>query len=139
MEKEQIKKLLPHRDCMLLIDDLYLDEDGAAHGIYHVRGDEWFLQGHFPGNPVVPGVIQCEIMGQSCAVLLGEKLEGNTAYYTGMDKVRFKNKVLPRDTIEVTATFLRNKGPFYFTHAVARVNGKLCCEGDLSFVVAEGR
>ena len=56
-----------------------------------------------------------------------------------MDKVRVKNKVLPGDTIEVTATFLRNKGPFYFTHAVARVDGKLCCEGDLSFVVAEGR
>ena len=139
MNKEQIMEILPHRDDMLLVDDIFLGEDGIAHGSYHVRGDEWFLRGHFPANPVVPGVILCEIMGQACAMLLNDKLAGNTAYYTGLDKVRFKNKVLPGDTVEVSAVFVKSKGPFYFTHAVARVNGKLCCEGDLSFVVTEGR
>lgn len=139
MNREQIEELLPHRENMLLVDELTLDENGAAHGVYHVRGDEWFLQGHFPGNPVVPGVIQCEIMGQTCAALFREKIAGNTAYYTGMDKVRFKNKALPGDTIEVTAVCTRAKEPFYFAHAAAQVNGRICCEGDLSFMVTEGR
>ena len=139
MNREEIKGLLPHREPMLLVDTLSMDQDGIAHGGYTVRGDEWFLQGHFPGNPVVPGVIQCEIMGQACALLLGDKLKGNTAYYTGMDKVRFKRKVVPGNTIVVDAVVTRQKGPFYFTHAKATVDGELCCEGELFFALLEGR
>ena len=69
MNKEEIKKILPHREPMLLVDEVELI-DGVAHGKCHIRGDEYFLQGHFPGNPVVPGVIQCEMMAQSACVLL---------------------------------------------------------------------
>ena len=139
MNRDEIKTLLPHREPMLLVDEISLDEDGIAHGKYTVRGDEWFLQGHFPGNPVVPGVIQCEIMGQACALLLGDKVQGATPYDTGLDKVRFRNKIVPGDTIEVKAHITRSKGPFYFTHAEASVGGKLCCEGELFFAVVEGR
>jgi 3-hydroxymyristoyl/3-hydroxydecanoyl-(acyl carrier protein) dehydratase len=77
MNREEIKELIPHREPMLLLDSLEIG-NGVARGQYLVRGDEWFLQGHFPGNPVVPGVILCEIMAQTCSVLLGENIKGNT-------------------------------------------------------------
>lgn len=78
MTREELKEYLPHREPMLLVDEITMDENNVAHGIYHVRGDEFFLQGHFPGQPVVPGVILCEIIAQSCALLLGDALKGKT-------------------------------------------------------------
>ncbi|MBR1821766.1 MAG: beta-hydroxyacyl-ACP dehydratase, partial [Clostridia bacterium] len=73
LNREQIAQILPHRDDMALLDEAALLEDGAAEGVYTVRGDEFFLRGHFPGNPVVPGVIQCEMLAQStCVLLIGQ-------------------------------------------------------------------
>ena len=72
MKRDEIKKILPHREPMLLIDEANLLDEATAEGFYTVRGDEFFLQGHFPNNPVVPGVILCEIMAQTCCVLMGE-------------------------------------------------------------------
>ena len=67
MNRDEIKNILPHREPMLLVDQVELAE-GKSRGKYQVRGDEFFLQGHFPGNPVVPGVIQCEMLAQSAAM-----------------------------------------------------------------------
>ena len=131
--------ILPHRDSMLLIDEAVLEEEaGKAIGKYTVRGDEWFLDGHFPGNPVVPGVILCEILAQSaCVLLVGEIPDGATPYFTGIDSARFKSPVKPGDTIETECVITKKKPPFYFASAEASVNGKLCVKAEFSFAIIQ--
>lgn len=135
MNKTEIEKILPHRDHMLLLDDVELVE-GTSVGHYHVRGDEFFLKGHFPGNPIVPGVILCEILAQSACVLMDDSLsEGQLPVYTGLDKVRFRSSVRPGDTIETKCTIKRVKKPFYFAEGTASVNGKVCVTAEFSFAI----
>lgn len=135
MNKEELKAFLPHRDPMLLVDEMELDAEGVCHAKYLVKENEYFCTGHFPGNPIVPGVIQCEIMAQSCALLVKEDLQGKTTLYTGIDKVRFKSIVKPGDLCEITARLLSRKGPMVFCQAELRVKGNLCCKGELSFAI----
>lgn len=138
LKQEDIKAILPHREPMLLVDEATV-VDGASIGKYTVRGDEWFLQGHFPGNPVVPGVILCEMMAQSACVLLAENATAKmTPYFTSLDKVRFKHVVLPGDTITFTCSITKQKGPFTFCQGTGHVNGKLCISGEFSFAIKEG-
>ena len=137
MNKEEIMKILPHREDMLLIDDAE-NIDGTAVAHYRVKGDEFFLRGHFPGNPVVPGVILCEIMAQSACVLLKDVMTENTVpMYTGMNNVRFRNPVKPRDLIEIRSSLIRVKHPFYFAEGKITVNGKLCTSAEFSFAVVK--
>ena len=113
MNREEIMNVIPHRDDMLLLDEAWTDEDGIAHGKYTVRGDEWFLKGHFPGNPVVPGVVLCEITAQASCVLIQNEIKGRTPYYAGIDKVRFRKMVRPGDMLEITAAYEKMYGkPF---------------------------
>ena len=135
MQREEIKNILPHREPMLLLDEVVKENDIAV-GHYTVRGDEFFLQGHFPGNPMVPGVILCEILAQSACVLLEDVMrEGRIPVYTGLDKVRFRSPVHPGDTIETTCRIKRAKHPFYFAEGTASVNGKVCVSAEFSFAV----
>ena len=138
MEREEIKTFLPHREPMLLVDDVVLDGDMAV-GHYRVRGDEYFLQGHFPGYPVVPGVILCEIMAQSCCILIKDELPGRTPFYAGIDKVRFKNQVRPGDLITITGKITYRRGLTFFVDAQATVDGKLCTKGSLTFTLVDGK
>ncbi|MBQ3378344.1 MAG: 3-hydroxyacyl-ACP dehydratase FabZ [Synergistes sp.] len=139
MNKEEIMKIIPHRDKMLLVDEAEV-KDGEAIGKYTVRGDEHFLCGHFPGNPIVPGVILCEMMAQaSCVLLSNLSAEATTPYFTGLDKVRFKKSVLPGDTLETHAVITRSKPPFYFASAKGYVEGKLCVSAEFSFALVANK
>jgi enoyl-[acyl-carrier protein] reductase II len=137
--REAIKKILPHREPMLVVDEVEL-VDGVSVGKYTVRGSEFFLQGHFPGNPVVPGVILCEMMAQSSCLLVdweGKDGKSVTPYFTSLNKVRFKHKVVPGDTVTFKCELISKKAPFYFVKAAGYVGDTLAVAGELSFAVVE--
>lgn len=138
MDREQIKKIIPHREPMLLVDEAEKIDNTRARGKYTVRGDEWFLQGHFPGNPVVPGVILCEILAQTGAVILAEKGKGATPYFTGLDNVKFREKVVPGDTLDITCEIVGERSVFYFAKAMGKVNGKIAVKAEFSFALISG-
>lgn len=137
MDREELKNILPHREPMLLLDEAEC-ADGEAHGKYLVKGDEYFLQGHFPGNPIVPGVIQCEILAQSACVLLKDAMaEGKIGMYTGLKNVKFKAPVRPGDLFETKVRITRSSGPFYFAEGEGYVGDKLCVKAEFSFAVVD--
>ena len=135
MNREEIMGILPHRDHMLLLDDAE-ELDGTAVGHYTVRGDEFFLKGHFPGNPIVPGVILCEILAQSACVLMrGAMGEGQLPVYTGLNNVKFRSPVRPGDTVESRCRIRRAKHPFYFAEGTVAVDGRTCVSAEFSFAM----
>ncbi|MCI7018444.1 MAG: beta-hydroxyacyl-ACP dehydratase [Clostridiales bacterium] len=135
MTKEEIMQILPHREDMLLLDEVSMDGSDAV-GHYRVRGDEFFLRGHFPGNPIVPGVILCEILAQSACVLMKDAMaEGKLPVYTGLNNVKFRSPVRPGDTIETRCRIRRAKHPFYFAEGTVSVEGRLCVSAEFSFAI----
>ncbi|NLB62119.1 MAG: beta-hydroxyacyl-ACP dehydratase [Clostridiales bacterium] len=137
MEINELKEILPHREPMLLIDEAYVGSDGIAYGSRYIRGDEWFLQGHFPNEPVVPGVIQCEMAAQTCCVLLADKLKNRIALFSGINNVKFKSIVKPKDTIRFECELVKEKAMFCFTEIKGYVDEKLCVTGELSFAIID--
>ena len=136
MNKEELKAILPHRNSMLLLDEAEKIGD-EAHASYTVRGDEFFLDGHFPSFKVVPGVILCEILAQSACVLMDKQLgEGSMPLYAGIDKVRFKRPVRPGDTLKTVCRITKSKGPFYFAEGEGYAGGNLAITASFSFAIA---
>ena len=140
LERAQIMEIIPHRDQMLLLDRVRREGD-SAHGELLIRGDEFFLQGHFPGNPIVPGVIQCEILAQSACVLLQDQmLQGKLPMYTGLEKVKFRSPVKPGDLFETRCMIVRSKGPFYFAEGTGYIteddgSERICITAKFSFAI----
>lgn len=135
MNREEIMKILPHRDHMLLLNDVE-KKDGTAIGHYTIGGDEFFLKGHFPGNPMVPGVILCEILAQSACILMEDVMsEGKLPVYTGLNNVKFRSPVRPGSTVETQCQIKRAKHPFYFAEGTVTAEGKLCATAEFSFAI----
>ena len=134
MNKEEIKKILPHREPMLLLEEVDVNDQGEAVGKYTVKGDEFFLQGHFPGNPIVPGVIQCEMIAQTAVALIPD-VHDSLPMYTGLNNVKFKSPLLPGDTAVMTVSLTARRGIFCFAKGKLEANGKLCTSAEFSFAI----
>lgn len=136
LDKQQIKTILPHREPMLLLDSVE-KQGNKSKGYYTVRGDEFFLQGHFPGNPVVPGVILCEMLAQACCVLMADKSNNALPLFTSLNNVKFKRMVVPGDTVELNCEIVKQRNMFYFAKGVGTVDGKTAVIAEFSFALVQ--
>ena len=135
---QEIMEILPHRHPFLLIDTIEELEPGVrAVGRKNVTFNEPYFAGHFPGNPVMPGVLIMEALAQTGAVAILSLPEhrGKTAYFAGIDKAKFNQMVRPGDTLELVSTIIRGKGPVGVGEAIAKVNGKLAAKAELTFAL----
>jgi 3-hydroxyacyl-[acyl-carrier-protein] dehydratase len=134
-----IERLIPHRWPFLLVDriDEYDPEARRIVGRKAVTATEWFFQGHFPGLPVMPGVIQVEALAQTMAVYVArqEGFGDRIGLFAGIDEVRFKRVVIPGDTLRLEITMEKLGSRFGKGRGVASVDGEVACEGLLSFVI----
>ncbi|EOH89216.1 3-hydroxyacyl-ACP dehydratase FabZ [Enterococcus asini] len=135
---EEIKAIIPHRYPMLLIDRV--EELEAGKRIVakkNVTANEPFFQGHFPMEPVMPGVLIVEAMAQAGAVALLslEDFQGKTAYFGALDKVKFRKKVVPGDSLRLEVEIQKIKGSAGVGKGIAYVDGKKACEAELTFMI----
>jgi 3-hydroxyacyl-[acyl-carrier-protein] dehydratase len=138
--KEELEAILPHRDPFLMIDEVIDLEPGKrAVARKTVRADEWFLAGHFPGRPIMPGVLMVEGLAQTGAVIVLtlEENRGKMVLFGGIDDVRFKRVVEPGDTLEYACELEAMRGPIGRGKIKATVDGKLAVRGTLIFAVEQ--
>lgn len=130
--------IIPHRYPFLLIDTIEELEPGVrAVGKKCVSVNEPFFQGHFPGNPVMPGVLILEALAQvgAVAILSQPEWKGRTAYFAGIDKAKFRRKVFPGDVLSLEMEIIKVKGPVGVGKAVAKVDGQVAAQAELTFAI----
>lgn len=139
IDREQIKEVLPHRDPFLFLDEILEYEAGkSATAIWRVKSDLPVFSGHFPGRPILPGVLIAEALAQTgaFAVLMDERFKGKLLVFGGIDKMRFKGMVFPGDTIVLNTEMTRLSSVGGKGKGVATVNDKKVCEGEIMFAIA---
>jgi 3-hydroxyacyl-[acyl-carrier-protein] dehydratase len=135
---EQIKNIIPHREPFIMIDKVIEMELGkSVVAEKTLTGEEDFFKGHFPGNPVMPGVLIIEALAQAgaVAVLSIEDFKGKTAYFAGINKARFKRKVTIGDTITLKVEITKIKMGIGYGEGTATVDGKLACSAEIMFAI----
>ena len=138
LDKEGIKNIIPQRDPFLMIDEVeeYIPGESAV-AYKHVSEDEYYFKGHFPGNPIMPGVLIVESLAQTgaVAILSMEENKGKNALFGGIDKIRFKKQVVPGDVLKLEVKIIKRKGPIGIGEAIATVDGKVAAKGELTFAI----
>ena len=138
LNKNEIKQIIPQREPFLMIDEVEEYVPGESAIAYkHVSEDEWYFKGHFPGNPIMPGVLITESLAQTgaIAILSLEANKGRNALFAGIDKMRFKKQVVPGDVLKLEVKIIKRKGPIGVGEAIATVDGKLAAKGELTFAI----
>jgi 3-hydroxyacyl-[acyl-carrier-protein] dehydratase len=140
LDRAQLEALLPHRPPFLLVDEVLELEPGVRCVAERtLRDDDFWFAGHFPGNPVMPGVLIVEALAQAATIAAGSAggAEGKVGLFAGIDKVRFKRVVKPGDTLRLEAEITSVHGPVGKAKAVAKVDGQLACRAELMFAVVD--
>ncbi|MCI9640456.1 3-hydroxyacyl-ACP dehydratase FabZ [Emergencia sp. 1XD21-10] len=140
LDIRQIQEILPHRYPFLLIDRVTDMEQGKwAEAVKCVTANEPFFQGHFPGRPIIPGVLIMEALAQTGAVAILSEAEnrGKLVVFGGIKNCRFKRQVVPGDVLTLYCELTERRGPIGYGKAVAKVDGEIAAQGELSFVITQ--
>ncbi len=138
LNKEEIKEIIPQRDPFLMIDEVEEYVPGESAVAYkYVKEEEWYFKGHFPGNPIMPGVLIAESLAQTgaVAILSVEENKGKNALFGGIDKMKFKKMVVPGDKLKLEVKIIKQKGPIGVGKAIATIEDKIVARGELTFAV----
>lgn len=138
LNKEEIKKIIPQREPFLMIDEVEEFIPGESCIAYkNVSEKEYYFKGHFPGNPIMPGVLIIEALAQTgaVAILSMEENKGKNALFGGVDKLRFKIQVKPGDRLKLEVKIIKRKGPVGIGTAIATINNKIAVRGELTFAI----
>ena len=143
LDKKQIAHLLPHREPMLLIDELHdIEKLSSATAIVNVKKDSFFVQGHFPDNPVMPGVLIVEAFGQAAAALTAygidpKEYNNKLVFLMGVDKARFRNPVIPDCELHLEIEAIRSHGRVWKYKGTAKVEGKRMADAEWSATIVD--